>query len=208
LETKGSDMDFNYKEYRKHLDELMADNKTTGPNQDDWLVDYARLNIQRMKRWENTWQPEEKQEELLLSIETPMTWLTLTEGWCGDAAQIIPIIDKLAQVNPLIEHKLVLRDENPALMDKFLTDGARAIPKTIFIDTETQLIYGSWGPRPRPARDLLKTLMDKKELPKEAIYSHLHAWYARDKGNHTAREFLQHLAEALVRREAGTPINS
>lgn len=197
-----------YKQYRIHLDELMAENKTTGPNQDDWLVDYARLNIQRMKRWEKTWKPDEKQEEFLLSIETPMTWLTLTEGWCGDAAQIIPIIDKLAQVNPLITHKLLLRDENPAWMDKFLTDGARSIPKVIFIDTDTQQIYGSWGPRPQPARELLKTLMEKKELPKEAVYSQLHAWYARDKGNHTAREFMQHLREAQARREAGKPVSS
>lgn len=186
----------------------MEEDKTTGQSQEDWLVDYAKLNIQRMQKLENSWQPDEQIENLLLSIETPFTWLTLTEGWCGDAAQIIPIIDKLAQVNPLIEHRLLLRDEHPEWMDPYLTEGKRSIPKTIFIDSDSQQAWGSWGPRPKAAMDLVKGLHAKKDLPKEAVYSQLHAWYNRDKGIHTAKEFVQHMLEAVVRQKSGTPADS
>ena len=112
---------FDYKSYKDMLTRLIEEDKTTGQNQDEWIVDYARLNLQRMNRLDKTWQISDELENRMLSIDTPLTWLTLTEGWCGDAAQIIPVIEKLANANPLIDHKLILRDENLELMDRFLT---------------------------------------------------------------------------------------
>ncbi|KYP13727.1 thioredoxin family protein [Flavihumibacter sp. CACIAM 22H1] len=184
-----------YAVYRKTLDELIAQGKTTGPNQDEWLVDYARLNIQRMNRWDKTWQVPEKLEQELLKIEQPMIWLTITEGWCGDAAQVVPIIEKLAAVNPMIQHKLILRDENPEIIDQFLTNGTRSIPKIIVLDGEALTVIGTWGPRPSSAQALLDSLKTNQELPKEELYNQLHAWYAKNKGVETAEEFMQVLRE-------------
>lgn len=180
-----------YSDYRKKLDELIAEGKTTGPNQDEWLVDYARLNIQRMNRWDKTWVVPEKLEQELLAIEQPMIWLTITEGWCGDAAQVVPIIEKLASVNPMIQHKLILRDENPEIIDQFLTNGTRSIPKTILLDGEELQVLGSWGPRPTTAQQLLESLKAKGEVPKEELYNQLHGWYAKNKGVETAVEFMK-----------------
>ena len=63
--------------------------------------------------------------------------MVISEGWCGDAAQILPVINKMALVSNKIEFRIVLRDENPALMDAFLTNGGKAIPKVIMIDNES-----------------------------------------------------------------------
>ncbi|GAO42367.1 thioredoxin family protein [Flavihumibacter petaseus] len=193
-----------YKQYRKHLDTLMEAQRTTGANQEEWLVDYTRLNIQRMRKVEENWKPSEQQEDLLLTFETPLRWITLTEGWSGDAAHIVPVIEKIAQINPLMQHQVLLRDENPELMDKFLTDGERAIPKTIFLDAETDQVWGSWGPRPKAAMELIHGLEASRALPKEAIFSQLHAWYQKDRGCRTAWDFIDHLQAAVLRKKADT----
>ncbi len=186
-----------YRSYRKLLDSLMSEEKTTGENQDDWLVDYAKLNIHRMNRLDKTWKPAESLEQRLLAIESSLTFLTITEGWCGDAAQIVPIIELMANTNPMITHRLVLRDEHPELMDQFLTNGTRSIPKTIIIDNATAKVLGSWGPRPTGAAALLKALKLQSGLPKEEQYNQLHGWYAKDKGEQTATEFLDAVEQGL-----------
>ncbi|ULQ55693.1 thioredoxin family protein [Flavihumibacter rivuli] len=173
---------YDYPGYRQLVDQLMQEGKTTGTNQEPWLVDYARLNIQRMSRWEKTWEPAEKIRLSMESIAEPMTWLTITEGWCGDAAQIVPIIDKLSKLNPHIEHKLVLRDENLELMDQFLTNGTRSIPKTMFIARDSGKVLGTWGPRPTSAAALVLEMKKNTNLVKEDLYNAIHGWYARDKG--------------------------
>lgn len=196
------DLSLDYKEYKLLLDGLMKDGRTTGENQDEWLVDYSRLNLQRMSRLDKTWKPSDKIEKRMLAMETPLIWLTITEGWCGDAAQIVPILEKIAAINPLISHRLILRDENPGLMEQFLTNGTRSIPKTVILEQSTHRVLGSWGPRPAGAVDLLKDLKQQNALPKEEMYSQLHGWYAKDKGSHTAKEFVDSVEFALVTAES------
>jgi hypothetical protein len=120
--------------------------------------------------------------------------LTITEGWCGDAAQIVPVIDKIAQAAG-IAHKLVLRDEQPRLMDDFLTNGkSRSIPITILLESHSMQVYGHWGPRPTGASQLMERL--KEQLaPQETVITQLHSWYATDKGRQTALEFSQKMVQ-------------
>lgn len=180
-----------YSTYRKTLNDLVEEGKTTGTNQEEWLVDYTRLNVQRMNRWDKTWTVPEALEQQLLAIETPMIWLTITEGWCGDAAQVVPIVEKLAAVNPLIRHRLILRDENLEIMDQYLTNGTRSIPKIILMKEEDLTVVGTWGPRPSSAQKLLEELKQNGSLPKEELYNQLHAWYAKNKGMEVAQEFMK-----------------
>ncbi len=198
----------NYKQYRRHLDLLMEEDRTTGRNQEEWRVDYARLNISRMQQLEDQWQPAEKIEDRLLHIETPLTWLTFTEGWSGEAAHIVPVIDKLASINPLIEHRLIVPEEEPEKAAAFLNPEHRAIPTTVFIDTETKTVWGQWGPRPLAAEKLIDKLETKYRYPREVISSYLHNWYQKDKGAQTASEFVSCLEKAIVRQKAGTPAGS
>ncbi len=105
----------------------------------------------------------------------------ITEGWCGDAAQILPVLNAMASVNPLIQLQLVLRDANLELMDQYLTDGtSRSIPKLVVLDTATMEEQFNWGPRPAPLQELYRK-MRAEGMDYASISQELHAWYAKDK---------------------------
>jgi hypothetical protein len=137
-----------FEQYIALIDELLAEGKTTGENQSENYVYFGKLNRQRMKRLEKTVRLDEAFIEKIRAIKRPLSWLILTEGWCGDAAQNIPVIEKIAAENPFIQTRYLLRDENPDLMDKYLTNGGRAIPLLICLDGETFEPLGKWGSRP------------------------------------------------------------
>jgi hypothetical protein len=137
-----------FEQYIALIDDLLAENKTTGENQSENYVHFGKLNRQRMKRLEKTVKLNESLIEKVQAVDKPLIWLTLTEGWCGDAAQNIPVIEKIASENPLIKTRYLLRDENLDLMDKFLTNGGKAIPILICLDGETFEVLGRWGSRP------------------------------------------------------------
>lgn len=148
-------------------------------NEDPVVQGYIEMNQIRMYRIEKTYMVSAELVEKVKRLPHKVYWLVLTESWCGDASQILPVLNKVAVISEgKIEMKLVYRDKNPELMDAFLTNQTRSIPKLIQLDTNFQLT-GIWGPRPNEAQQLVKKL---KSDPKTANdYSKaLHLWYAKD----------------------------
>lgn len=170
-----------YQSYKSLVEKLFAEGKSTGPIQNDELLHYTELNIQRMKRVEKTNVLTEELKLSLSKIKTPQTWLIITEGWCSDGAQQIPVFDKIAQVCPLISLKLILRDENLNIMDNYLTNGNRSIPKVLFINNITHEVMQTWGPQPMEAVALMKQLKENN-TEKSKMKEQLHLWYAKNKG--------------------------
>ena len=181
-----------FAEYVKLIDDLLADGKTTGTKQSEAMFGYGKLNRQRMHRLEKTVVLSEGIRESIKKVSRPMVWLIITEGWCGDAAQNIPVIEKIAAENDKIRTLYILRDENLDLMDRFLTNGSRSIPKLIVLDAETFEILGSWGPRPVDAQRLFEE-MNANGTDKAMILEEMQRWYNSDKAASIQREF-----EALV----------
>lgn len=180
----------NYEDYRDLLDTLNREGKTTGPVQNESLIEYSKLNWHRMKKWEKIGQLEEETKQVLQAIKTPMIWLIITEGWCGDAAQSIPFIEKMAAENPMIETRYVLRDENLPLIDAYLTKGARSIPKLILIDAKSGKEISTWGPRPSACISYIQKLKaENPSIEKETFIEAVHAWYAKDKGKNLQSDF-------------------
>lgn len=179
----------NYADYRAMIDQLLSEDKTTGDNHSDAMIHYTKMNVQRMKRLDKTAKLNDETLENITKIERPQTWVVITEGWCGDAAQIVPVLEKMAASSPNIELKLILRDENQEVMDAYLTDGARSIPKLIVLDSETLDEIGTWGPRPQPAHEMV---MERKKNDNGESYlefaTRLHKWYAKDKTQTTQQE--------------------
>lgn len=180
---------YTYTEYRTMLDELLARNQTTGTKQTPELVHYAKLNIQRMHRWDKTAVLNKSLIEKLKLVKDKWIWLVLTEGWCGDAAQSIPVIAKMAAVNENIYLKLLLRDENPEIMDQYLTNGTRSIPKLICLQAETLTEIGTWGARPAVLQEIVIAYKKNPQIPYSEFTETIHAWYARDKAEHLQHEF-------------------
>jgi len=177
-----------YQDYLKLIEELLAQGKTTGTNHSEAMFGYGKLNRQRMKRLEKTVRLNDSLKEKAQRSEQKWIWLILTEGWCGDAAQNIPIIEKIAAENPNIETRYILRDENLELMDKYLTNNARSIPKLICLDAETLREIGTWGPRPQAAMDYFYE-MKAQGLEKPQMMENLQRWYLADENQTIQKEF-------------------
>ena len=178
-----------YSEYRVFVKELLAQGKSTGPNQSDDLLNYSLLNDKRMKRLDKTIKISEETIAKIKDIREPQTWLVLTEGWCGDAAQNLPVINKIAEENPNIQLKLVLRDENLELMDRFLTNGGRSIPKLIALDKENEIV-NTWGPRPTVATKMVVDYKTEHGGLDAEFKKDLQVWYNKNKGNNVQEDIL------------------
>jgi len=182
-----------YNTYRELVTQLAQEGKSTGPQKTNALTNYTQLNNRRMKRWDKTLKFDEQVIDLIKSVELPITWLVLTESWCGDASPALPVMNKMAQLNANIDLKILLRDENPELMSRFPTKGAMSIPKMITIDNESEEVVAEWGPRPEPAAELVRAHKAKygKILPE--IKEEIQQWYNKDKGQTTLKELLASL---------------
>lgn len=171
----------NYSAYRLLLDTLMADNKTTGNDQSEEHVAYAKINLQRMQRLEKTTVINDRLKAAINTLKQPLHLLALTEGWCGDAAQNLPVFRVMEQLAPdKIKLEVVLRDENLDIMDQYLTNGGRAIPKVIGRFLNTPEVLFAWGPRPVAAQQIMLEMKAKGAGIKEKGEA-IHTWYAKDK---------------------------
>jgi thioredoxin family protein len=178
---------FSFDEYFALLNRLSSDGKTTGPDQSESMVSYGQLNLARMRRLAKTTELDEVVRTKIGALDVDWIWLVITEGWCGDAAQNIPVIEKIAAANEGIETRYLLRDENPELMDRFLTNGTRSIPKLIAIDRVSGDVLGNWGPRPRVAQNLFAE-QKSQGIEKPLILENIQRWYLADRGRSLQKE--------------------
>lgn len=172
----------NYTTYMALMQDLLSEQKTTGPNQSKELVEYTRLNFHRMERLNKTIVLSDELNMVIENLKKRWTWLVITEAWCGDAAQNIPLMHAISVASKgKIDIKLVLRDENLELMDHYLTNGGRAIPVLIALETDTLKEVGKWGSRPVPAQQMVVEYKQHPDYSLEAFKTMLHTWYAKDK---------------------------
>lgn len=181
-------------EYIKLIDDLLAEGKTTGTNQSEAMFGYGKLNRHRMQRLEKTVELGDEVIDAVGAVTRKQIWLIITEGWCGDAAQNIPVIEKIAAESDKIETRYILRDENLDLMDQYLTGGARAIPKLIVLDAETLEVLGSWGSRPDSAQKLFYE-MKNEGVEKTEILETMQRWYNDDHSRTLQAELIELIAK-------------
>lgn len=180
LIKKSFESGMTYAQYRAMTQDLLAENKTTGENQSEDMVHYTKLNEQRMHRLDK--KIDLQPDVLAKLIDNPeMKWLVITEPWCGDASQLVPLFHKMAESNEMIDLRIVLRDEHPVLMDNFEYKGSRAIPVLVLLDKQYQVI-ARWGARPEPAQAIVEEYKAKDPKPPYAeLTTQLQKWYNKDK---------------------------
>ncbi len=179
-----------YSEYRKLISDLLLEGKSTGNEQSDDLKHYSELNETRMNRLNKTMKITDENILKLKNLKSEYIWLVISEGWCGDAAQLLPIINKMAIDTGKIELRIVLRDENDELMSLFLTNKNKSIPVVIVVDKETGSVLGKWGPRPKGATDLITDYKKEFGVIDETAKTNLQLWYLHDKGISTQNELV------------------
>lgn len=179
-----------YEQYIKLINELLEVDKTTGLNHSAAMIHYTKMNVQRMKRLDKTTQLNDDLVESIGKIKETYHWLVITEAWCGDAAQIIPIIKKMSDASAgKIMLKFILRDDHLDIMDAHLTNGSRAIPKVIILDSQLNEV-ANWGPRPKALQTMVIDWMKDPKLTHEDWSEKVHAWYAKDKTQEIQNEFV------------------
>lgn len=184
-----------YKNYRALVKQLVEENATTGNDKTDALINYTKLNDKRMKRWDKTVKVSETSQKIIKEFNNSITWLIITESWCGDAAHIMPVLNKVAELNNNIEMKIVLRDENPALMDAFLTNGGKAIPKVIMIDNDSGEVINTYGPRPSEATSYVNKFKAINGALTPEFKEDLQHWYNKNKGQNIIEDLTKILCE-------------
>ena len=178
-----------YQEYRTKVSKLIREGKSTGNEQSADLLHYSELNEVRMNRLEKTLKIDAVVLENLQKLKSKQTWLVISEGWCGDAAQILPIIKLMAEASENIDLKIVFRDENDNLINQYLTNGSRSIPKLIILDENLEII-NHWGPRPEAAKNLILDYKAQHGIVDEPAKIALQKWYLDDKGISTMKEII------------------
>lgn len=184
----------NYSEYRELVHSLAVEGSNTGPEKTEALANYTQLNDRRMNRWDKTLRIPEEVVSKLHRHNKRITWLVLTESWCGDASPSLPVMNKLDELNHNLELKIVLRDEHPELMDLFLTNGTRSIPKLIAMDSETHEVMGEWGPRSTKATQMVMAEKAKNGTLSAEFKQELQVFYNKDKGQDILKDLMQLLA--------------
>ena len=187
--TKSLENSYTYQEYRVLVETLLKEGRSTSKEDSEIMVNYSKLNHSRMKRLDKTVKLPQEIIERIETLKTPIEWIVLSEGWCGDAAQNLPIINKIAEANENINLRIVLRDEHPELMDKFLTNGGKSIPKLIHIENEYSKIE-SWGPRPSVATKMVTDYKAKNGSITPEFKKDLQVWYNQDKGLSTIDDMM------------------
>ncbi len=143
-------------------------------------LQFTKLNLHRTSRITRTFTVGEDLSALVARIDAPQTWMLLTEPWCGDSAQCLPYISAIAALNNNIDLRLILRDENLDLMEYFLTNGTRSIPRLVVFDAGGNELT-QWGPRPEEAQ-LVFNEAKVAGLAKPEILEKLHLFYGRNRG--------------------------
>ncbi|MFZ1321691.1 MAG: thioredoxin family protein [Ignavibacteria bacterium] len=172
---------FSYDTYKELVSKLIVNNRASGNNQSESNIYFTKLNAERVKRIEKTTVLNEELKIQLDKIVSPLIILVIAESWCGDVAQNLPPLKVISDYNQNVEVKIIFRDENPEVMDQFLTNGTRSIPVFLLIKKETFEVIGRWGPRPDPAQEIMREAKLKKDYSHEEATKEIQLWYAKDR---------------------------
>lgn len=177
-----------WNEYFSLFDKILNNEIATTPYDNPEYINYVKMNQSRSNRWLKS---AELNEELVKKIEafnTPQKWIVITEPWCGDAAHNVPVLAMLSEKNPLIDFEIELRDNGKNLIDSYLTNGGKSIPKLIVRNEKDEDLF-TWGPRPSECQQIMIDFK-KTDLPIIEKHKRIQTWYSKDKCATIQKELL------------------
>lgn len=190
FEDKRPHNGLTYDEYMNMTEKQINETDTALLNdQEKETFEYTKLNLQRSSRIEKHYQVSEELKNEIQKIDKPQLWMVITENWCGDSAQNLPYLAKMAEQNPNIYFRIILRDQNTDIMNLYLTNGTMSIPIMVAFDMEGNEIF-KWGPRPVEAQELIKQ-WKSEGIVKPGLYEKLHLWYGKNRGKNIEMEMLE-----------------
>ncbi len=109
----------------------------------------AQMKVNKEKMLQHTDEVEISDDDLAWWRERgKLNVYVLTYDGCGDALYNIPVMARIAKLCPNVDLRVVQRDENLDVMDRYLNQGVyRSVPTFIFLDESFQEI-GNLKERP------------------------------------------------------------
>lgn len=194
-------LSFSYHDFFKLVEKIVNKEFDVNGKNKKQLHEFIKINFQRLGRIYKTVKINDKLHDLISKLDTPQHWIVITESWCGDSAQSLPILAKIAELSDEnIKLEIILRDDNPDIMEKYLTNGSKSIPKLVAFD-EMGIELFTWGPRPKPAQRLFELWKASKELDWDGFEMQLHKWYALDKGETVQNEIFELLKLSIMNKD-------
>ncbi len=181
-----------YEQYVALSTELFAQGRTTSDDlhyNTPQILGYTKLNLHRMSRLHKVTVITPELQAAMAGVPQQWVWLVLTESWCGDAAQNVPVLHRIAQQSPNVTIRFLLRDKHPDLMNAYLTNGGKSIPKLICLRMSDLRKIGTWGPRPLELQSLMSEWRTQKLDLSEAVEKAQY-WYNDDHTQSLQRELL------------------
>lgn len=181
-----------FQEYLDYFEQILASPEDYDPYGDEAYLDYTKLNWSRTNRWLKRFEPNDAIKSLIASMTEHQHWIVITEPWCGDAAHTVAQLYQMVKNNPNIDLEIQLRDSEPFLIEDYLTDGSKSIPKLI-IRNDVGHDKVIWGPRPKKLQNLF-VQMKAEDKSFEEIKEETQRWYNEDKGEELQKELLSQLS--------------
>lgn len=189
----------NFEEYLDYFTDILEHPEKHEAYQDEKYYTYTKLNHSRTQRWLSRYQPSAELSKMISQIRESQHWIVITEPWCGDAAHSVPQLYNIAKNNKNVDFEIQLRDSEPFLIDEYLTNGTKSIPKLI-IRNEVGHDLFVWGPRPEPAVEIREKLI-AEGAEFEEISQALQKWYNEDKGQSLEKDLIQFFNDSTSSEE-------
>ena len=180
IDARILDTGMTYAAYIENVNALIAQGKasTNDASNDEEHLHFTQLNQSRMKRLDKTIHLSSETIAALAQWNLSVYFLVISEGWCGDAAQILPVINKMTEVNTHLKMRIIYRDEHLNIIDRYLTNGGRAVPIILIVKQEGGIVLGQYGPRPD---ELSKIMAARKILERQLPVHEQKAFFEESK---------------------------
>ena len=182
-----------YDQYSELNKAYAKQGKTSGEQKESY-VGYTKLGAARLRRWEKLYKSEQEYLDEITSLVSPgEQWLVFSETWCGDAAHMLPFVHQWSK-HAKVPLRIIMRDEHLKLMDEFLTNGGRSIPKLVRISADG-MVLGTYGPRPSALVAHLAEWKSKAYFDYKEWTLFAQDWYNQDKGKSIESDFIELLSK-------------
>jgi len=176
-----------YTDYLYHSEQKIKELQQSSSEEDRRFLEYYQLGLTRMHRVGKTYRPDEKQLKRFSEKGFRGKILIISEGWCGDAAMIVPVVHRFFGDECV---RMVYRDENEELISQYLTNGGKSIPIVLILDQEEN-VTSHWGPRPAHGMELLKKYKNSPQTyTADDFHNELQVYYTKNKGLDIVEEIL------------------
>lgn len=176
--------------YLEYMQQIAAHQINTAPYNDEKYLSYTKKNLENTLQTLKNITLNAKLYNELSKLSSPLNWIVLTEPWCSDASHSAPVIASIADAATAIRLHILLRDENETIMNQYLTNGGKAIPKLICFDENFQQELFVWGPRPASLQAIVEADKTDSTLTFSDKIKKINDWYLQDQTNSLQEELL------------------